>query len=104
EAHLPLAAVRLRLTWADIQIASGAPLEGRRAAARLVAVAARLPRLLKFQARAVRARAEGTGLDTETLAFVQASGAVTLRRALGAATHNPVADLEAFLDLGHTAS
>ena len=27
EAHLPLAAVRLRLTWADILIASGAPLE-----------------------------------------------------------------------------
>jgi DNA-binding NtrC family response regulator/tetratricopeptide (TPR) repeat protein len=104
EAHLPLAAVRLRLTWADIQIASGASVEARRAATRVVAIAARLPRLLRFQARAVRARAEGAGLDAETLAFVQGSGAVALLRALGATTHNPVADLEAFLDLGRTAS
>ena len=104
EAHLPLAAVRLRLTWADILIASGAPLEAQRTAVRLVAIAARLPRLLRFQARAVRARASGSGLDGETLAFVKDSGASALRRALGAAAHNPVADLEAFLDLGHTAS
>ena len=104
ESHLPLAAVRLRLTWADIQIASGAAVDARRAATRLVAIAARLPRLLRFQARAVRARAEGAGLDTETLAFVHGSGAVALSRALGATTHDPVADLEAFLDLGHTAS
>ncbi len=104
ESHLPLAAVRLRLTWADIQIASGAATDARRAATRLVAIAARLPRLLRFQARAVRARAEGAGLDAETLAFVHGSGAVALSRALGATTHNPVADLEAFLDLGHTAS
>jgi DNA-binding NtrC family response regulator/tetratricopeptide (TPR) repeat protein len=104
EAHLPLAVVRLRLTGADVQIASGAPLEARRAAGRLVAIAARLPRLLRFQARAVRARAEGAGLDAETLAFVQGFGAVALQRALGATTHNPVADLETFLGLGHTAS
>ena len=104
EAHLPLAAIRLRLTWADIQIASGAEIEGQRAADRLVAIAARLPRLLRFQARAVRARAGRAGLDAETLAFIHSSGAVALPRALGATMHNPVADLEAFLDLGHTAS
>ena len=104
EAHLPLAAVRLRLTWADIQIASGAPLEAQRAASRLVSLAARLPRLLRFQARAVRARAGRAGLDAETLAFIHGSGAVALPRPLGATAHNPVADLETFLDLGHTAS
>jgi DNA-binding NtrC family response regulator/tetratricopeptide (TPR) repeat protein len=104
DGHLPLAAIRLRLTLADIQIASGAEVEGQRAADRLVAIAARLPRLLRFQVHAVRARAGRAGLDAETLAFIHSSGAVALPRALGATTHNPVADLEAFLNLGHTAS
>jgi DNA-binding NtrC family response regulator/tetratricopeptide (TPR) repeat protein len=104
DAHLPLATLRLRLTWADILTASDAPLEAQRMAARLVGIAVRLPRLLRFQARAVRARAGSSGLDGETLAFVKDSGASALRRALGATAHNPVADLEAFLELGHTAS
>ncbi len=73
-------------------IASGAALEAQRTAARLVAIAARLPRLLRFQARAVLARASGSGLDGETLTFVRDSGAAALRRALGAMAHNPVAD------------
>jgi tetratricopeptide (TPR) repeat protein len=103
QAHLPLAALRLRLTRVDIQIASGEPGVALRAADRMAAIAARLPRLLKCQTAAVRARAAGKDLDAATLAFVHGSGAVALARPLGATTHNPVADLEAFLCLGHTA-
>jgi DNA-binding NtrC family response regulator/tetratricopeptide (TPR) repeat protein len=104
EAHLPLAGARLRLAGVDIEVVSGAPSEARRVAARLAALAARWPRLLRFQARAIHARAEGAGLDADTRAFIHGSGTVALTRALGATTNNPVADLEAFLDLGHTAS
>ena len=103
-AHLPLAAARLRLTGADLEIASGAASDARRAAERLAVAAAHWPRLLKFHARAVLSRATGAGLDAETRAFIDGSGAVAISRALSAAAANPVADLEAFLDLGHTAS
>jgi DNA-binding NtrC family response regulator/tetratricopeptide (TPR) repeat protein len=102
-AHLPLAASRLRLTWADLEIASGTATGARRAAER-VAGASHYPRLLRFHARVVLSRATGAGLDADTRTFIAGSGAVGISRTLSAAAANPVADLEALLDLGHTAS
>lgn len=100
-AHLPLAAIRLRLTLADIHGAScGSNL--RRATSRFADADA--PRLLRFFARAVAARIAGTELDPATQAFLAASGAVTIARPSVSTANNPVADLEALLELGHAAS
>jgi DNA-binding NtrC family response regulator/tetratricopeptide (TPR) repeat protein len=103
-AHLPLAVARLRLTKTDLDIATGAASEARRSAERLAVAAEHWPRLLRFQARAVLSRATGAQLDAETRAFIDGSGAAAIARAMPAAAANPVADLEAFLALGHTAS
>jgi two-component system response regulator HydG len=103
-AHLPLAAVRLRLTLADIRTGAASHFPAPRAVSRLLSVDAGWPRLLGFQLRAVRARSEGAGLDAETRAFIHGSGAVALMRGIGDSSSNPVADLEALLNLGHTAT
>jgi DNA-binding NtrC family response regulator/tetratricopeptide (TPR) repeat protein len=100
-AHLPLEALRLRLTSADIHVASGRP-EARRVVSR-VAAGGRYPRLLRFFARAVFARVEGMELDAPTKAFLTVSGAATIARSSLTAAVNPVADLETFLELGHAA-
>ena len=100
-AHLPLEAIRLRLTSADIHAASGRP-EARRVVSR-VAAGGRYPRLLRFFARAVFARVEGMELDAPTKAFLTVSGAATIARSSLTAAVNPVADLETFLELGHAA-
>jgi DNA-binding NtrC family response regulator/tetratricopeptide (TPR) repeat protein len=100
-AHLPLAAVRLRLTLADIQGGSCPP-ETRRAIARFAG--AEYPNLLRFCAAAVAARIEGVELDVRTRQFLATSGAHTINRPLGASAVNPVADLERFLEIGHAAA
>ena len=100
-AHLPLASAKLRLTAADILGISCGPRE-RRAVARVLDAGA--PRLLRFFARAVSARIDGTGLDAATAAFVRTSGAATIARASATAPINPVVDLEALLELGHAAA
>jgi DNA-binding NtrC family response regulator/tetratricopeptide (TPR) repeat protein len=100
-AHLPLAAVRLRLTLADIQGAS-CPQETRRAIARFAG--AEYPKLLRFCAAAVMARIEGAELDARTRQFLATSGAHTINRPSAASAVNPVADLETFLEIGHAAA
>ncbi len=99
EAHLPLAVMRMRLTEADagISTASRARLD------RIVAHGREWPRLLQFVARAVQARLAGVDLDAATRTFMSTSGAAALGRPLVVPQANPVADLEAFLDLAHTA-
>ena len=99
-AHLPLAAVRLRLTLADIQGAS-CPQETRRAIARFAG--AEYPKLLRFCAAAVMARIQGVELDARTRQFLATSGAHTINRPAASAV-NPVADLETFLEIGHAAA
>ena len=100
-AHLPLEAIRLRLTSADILAAAGRP-EARRVVARFAA-GGQFPRLLRFFARAVFARVEGMELDLPTKTFLTMSGAATIARSSISAAVNPVADLETFLELGHAA-
>ena len=102
-AHLPLEAVRLRLAALEIRGTAPCSAEDRRAAERLVAVSGRWPPLLRYHARAVGARLRGADLDPATRAFVETSGAVALVHASGAGCPNPVADLEALLDIGQTA-
>jgi DNA-binding NtrC family response regulator/predicted negative regulator of RcsB-dependent stress response len=99
-ARLPLAAARLRLTALDIQSAPDRD-DARRIVSRVIA--RNYPPLPQAFARAVLARIEGTDLDPRTKAFIAASGAELLARPSLAALANPVADLESFLDLSHTA-
>jgi DNA-binding NtrC family response regulator/tetratricopeptide (TPR) repeat protein len=99
-AHLPLAAARLRLTSADILGRSCGP-EARRTVMRFAS--ADYPRLLRSFARAVLARIDGVDVDGSEKAFITTSGAVMLTRPSVAGAVNPVADLEAFLELGHAA-
>ena len=99
-AHLPLAAVRLRLTLADIQGAS-CPQETQRAIARFAG--AKYPKLLRFGAAAIMARIQGVELDARTRQFLATSRAHTINRPAASAV-NPVADLEAFLEIGHAAA
>lgn len=100
-ARLPLMAIRIRLTEADIR-----GRVHREDARRLVSrvIARRYPPLLQAVARGVLARLDGLDLDATTKAFVTASGAVMIGRAVMPSNANPVADLESFLNLGHTAS
>jgi DNA-binding NtrC family response regulator/tetratricopeptide (TPR) repeat protein len=98
-AHLPLTVVRLRLVAADLAL----PGAERRQVDRIVAHAREWPPLLQFFARAVHGRRAGTDLDAPTTTFVSTSGAAGLVRPLVVVPPNPVADLEAFLDLAHTA-
>jgi DNA-binding NtrC family response regulator len=100
-AHLPLVAARLRLTLADIQGPAHRE-EIRRLVARVIA--RQYPLLLQAFARAVLARLEGLGLDATAKAFVASSGAAMIERSTIPHGANPVADLESFLNLGHTAS
>jgi DNA-binding NtrC family response regulator/tetratricopeptide (TPR) repeat protein len=101
DAHLPLAAIRLRLAMADIHGPACSSQE-RRAVSRFAG--GELPRLLRFFARAVLARIGGSELDRATTAFLVASGAATIARSSVSSAINPVADLEAFLELGHGAA
>jgi len=100
-AHLPLAAARLRLTLAEIQSKTH-PTRARRVPRRILA--RKYPPLVCALARAVLGRLESGRADSSLAAFIASSGAVLLDRPLIASLANPVADLEAFLDLGHTAS
>ena len=99
-ARLPLAAARLRLTLADIQ-AKTHYTNARRTARRILS--RRYPPLLCGLARAVLGRVESGPANSSLEAFIASSGAVLLDRPLIASLANPVADLESFLDLGHTA-
>ena len=99
-AHLPLAAARLRLTRADIQ-GRTRDSNARRLAKRIIA--RNYPPLVRAFARAVLARLDGTPTDSLLEAFIASSGAVLLERPSIATPANPVAELESFLDLGHTA-
>jgi transcriptional regulator with AAA-type ATPase domain/tetratricopeptide (TPR) repeat protein len=98
-AHLSLMVFRLRVT------AAAAGLSSRPAASleRIASHAAAWPRLLHFAARAALARLTGSELDAATRSFVAASGARALERPPHAAITNPMADLEALLDLTHSA-
>ena len=98
-AHLPLTVIRLRLHACDAGIRQPKPRE----VERIVARAREWPRLLRFYAHAVRARLAGADLDAATRSFIASSGAAALDRPMGAVPANPVADLEAFLDLAHAA-
>ena len=60
--------------------------------------------MLRFHARAVRARGEGAELDAATLAFIDTSGAVAIAHQGGAASPNPVADLEGLLAIAQVAT
>jgi len=100
-ARLPLLAARLRLTLADVTAATHRE-QARRLAARVIA--RKYPSLLQAFARAVLSRIEDRDLDATTKAFIVASGAVMLGRATIPSLANPVADLESFLNLGHTAN
>jgi transcriptional regulator with AAA-type ATPase domain/tetratricopeptide (TPR) repeat protein len=99
-AHLPLAAVRLRLTLAEIR---GAPYQwqARRIVRRVMTP--RYPPLLQAFARAVLARIDGAELDARTKSFIAASGAALIGRSPLAALTNPVNELESFLDIAHAA-
>jgi len=100
-AHLPLMAARLRLTLADVQGGSR-PEDMRRLVRRVVAH--RYPPLLQAAARAMLARLERVELDATTRAFIAASGAVMIGKGSLPSVANPVAELESFLNVGHTAS
>jgi DNA-binding NtrC family response regulator/tetratricopeptide (TPR) repeat protein len=102
--HLPLAAVRLRLALLELAASIHDGSSIRRLVARLTTASARVPRLLRFQLRAACARASGAEIGHDVVAFVEASGAVTLTRERAASNPNAIAELEAFLALGHTAS
>ena len=101
-AHLPLAAIRLRLAWADVP--SGSQRSAACRLARRFATGAGSPGLLRFFAQAVLARVDGAELSAETRAFIVASGARTIARPTVCAPANPVADLEMLLELGHAAA
>jgi len=96
DGHLPLAAARLRVAWLEI-LTGGSSTdrtdhmrdEVRRLAPRLQRASAGWPRLLRTHARAVCARA--TGGDSSSHRSLQAPD-------------RSGADLEALLELGHTAS
>jgi tetratricopeptide (TPR) repeat protein len=103
-AHLPLECARLRLTALDIQARSGASPQIRLRGARLATASAPWPPLLRFHAQAVRARVDGAEPDARIRAFIETSGAVAIAHASGAPAANPVADLEALLDIGQTAA
>ena len=99
EAHRPLTVLRLRLTAADASVpVAGRPIE------RVLAHGRDWPLLLRFLARAVRARLAGEDLDAATRSFLATSGALALTRPMAAPPVNPVADLESFLELAHHAS
>jgi DNA-binding NtrC family response regulator/tetratricopeptide (TPR) repeat protein len=99
-AHLPLAAARLRLTFAEIR---GAPCQ--RQARRIVkrVMTPRYPPLLQAFARAVLARIDVAELDARTRSFIAASGAALVGRPSLATATNPVTELESFLDIAHSA-
>ncbi len=104
-ARLPLAAVRLRLVLLDLLASAPADrVAVRRLAARLMAASARLPRLLGLQTRAACARALEIDVGQEIHAFIRATGAVALDMGAGHGHVNPVAELEAFLEIGRSAS
>ena len=103
-AHLPLEAIRVRLAALEIQATAVPSPASRRLAGRLAAMSSRWPPLLRFHARAVRARVESSALDGPTRAFVDGSGALAIARAACGGSPNPVADLEALLGLGQNAS
>jgi DNA-binding NtrC family response regulator/tetratricopeptide (TPR) repeat protein len=100
-ARLPLLTARLRLTLADIEATTHRD-HARRLVTRVIA--RKYPSLVQALARAVLCRIDGLDLDATTKAFVVASGAVMLGRATIPSAANPVADLESFLNLGHTAT
>ncbi len=100
-AHLPLMAARLRLTLAEVQ--GGSRRDDMRRLVRRV-VEHRYPPLLQAAARAVLARLERVELDATTRAFIAASGAVMIGKGTLPPVANPVAELESFLNVGHTAS
>ncbi len=100
QAHLPLTVIRLRLAAADAGVPGGEP----RHVERIVSHARDWPRLLQFYARAVQARLAGADLDPAIRTFMSTSGAAALARPLVPEQANPVADLEAFLEVAHTAS
>ncbi len=103
-AHLPLEALRLRLAGLEIAAAGAPSKDSLRLAARLAAASYRCPPLLRFYARAVRARVESIALDAQTRTFVETSGAVAIAHAACAGGSNPVGDLEALLHIGQTAT
>jgi DNA-binding NtrC family response regulator/tetratricopeptide (TPR) repeat protein len=100
-AHLPLAAAKLRLTAADIA-GPACTEQDRRAVLRWISTDT--PRLLRFFARAVSSRIGGTDIDAATTAFARSTGAVTIARPSIAPPNNPVADLEALVQLAHGAA
>jgi len=100
DAHLPLWVMRLRLSAADAEVTGGE----RRHVDRIVSHGRELPRLLRFLARAVQARLSGQLLDQATRTFIATNGAEALVRPTAGAPTNPVADLEAFLELAHSAA
>lgn len=99
-AHLPLAAARLRLTFAEIGAGSRQH-DARRLVLRIIARS--YPPLLQAVARAVLARIDGTDLDPRTKSFIASSGAALIGRSSPLTTTSPVADLESLLATGHTA-
>jgi DNA-binding NtrC family response regulator/tetratricopeptide (TPR) repeat protein len=105
EGRLPLAAVRLRLVLLEAMGAADAGrAEARRLAARLRTTSARLPRFLRFQILAACARAENVEIGQDVQEFIRTSGAVLLSHESTTHRLNPVAELESFLEIGHTAS
>jgi DNA-binding NtrC family response regulator len=103
-AHLPLHVARLRLTLLEIESGVISSADHRRLAARLAASSILWPPLLRYAARAVRSRVEGADLDTETRAFMEASGAVALGQPGCAPGPNPVAELERLLAMSQTSA
>ena len=103
-AHLPLECARLRLTALEIQSRFGASPQVRLRGARLATASAPWPPLLRFHALAVRARVDDVELDAKIRGFIETSGAVALAHASGAPAANPVADLEALLDIVQSAA
>ncbi len=100
-ARLPLLAARLRLTLAEIEMTTRSE-HARRLVARVIG--RKYPPLLQACARRVLARIDGVNLDAATKAFITTSSAVMLNRCGSPVLANPVADLESFLNLGHTAN
>ena len=102
--HLPLHVARLRLAALEIASRAGASADHRRLAARLAASSIHWPPLLRYAARAARARVNGEELDADTRAFIEASGAVVLGQHGCAPGPNPVADLERLVSISQTAA
>jgi DNA-binding NtrC family response regulator/tetratricopeptide (TPR) repeat protein len=105
EGRLPLAAVRLRLVLLELMGATDADrAEAHRLATRLRTTSARLPRFLQFQILAVCARVDKVEIGQDVHEFIRTSGAVLLSQESTTHRMNPVAELESFLEIGHTAS